>query len=60
MDLIKRIKEYMFENDVRQNELAKELSIQPAYLSKILTGKQQPSERLLWKIDKYLDCHTGI
>ncbi len=53
--LIKKIKDYMYGNDIFIKDMAEHFDICPAYLTRILQGKQAPSERLLWKIDKFFE-----
>ena len=53
----KMLKEYMYENNITQRELAKKLGCSAPHINLILSGKKKVSDRLQYKIDKLLPSH---
>ena len=53
------LKEYMYENDITQKELARRLGCSAPHLCLILGNKKKPSERIQYKIDQLLKSHPG-
>lgn len=45
------IKNYLFEENISQSSFAKRLGITKSYLSRIITGKQEPGRFLIEKIE---------
>lgn len=54
LTLIKRLKKYMFENNLTQKELSQQLNIDRSHLSKIFNNHYSISSRTRYKIEKVL------
>lgn len=58
-DLVVKIKKFMFANNLTQTNIAESGIISFSYLNNILNGKKIPSERLIYKLDKYMKNYEG-
>ena len=51
-----RLRLRMMQQRISQTQLAKEISIEPAMITRYLHGKCMPNMRVLWRICRVLDC----
>jgi transcriptional regulator with XRE-family HTH domain len=49
-----KLKEYLSNSSLNQNQLAKKLGVSPIYISRWATGKVSPSLNYFYKISKIL------
>jgi transcriptional regulator with XRE-family HTH domain len=50
-----KLKKLIFENDVKQLSMARDIGVDPGHLSKIVCGWVQPSKEMRKKIAEYLN-----
>lgn len=52
---MQNLKNYMFENNLTLGQISDLLGCNYPYLSRVINGKVNPGERLLYKINKLLE-----
>lgn len=54
------VMQYMIENDMSLNQLADEIGISPATLSRVLNGHRKPGQLVIGKMIHYFDKNLKI
>lgn len=52
--LLEQLKQYMFDNDLTQRELAELLNVNQPQISRLFSGTRQPSAKMIKKIEQLL------
>ena len=52
--LLEQLKQYMFDNDLTQKELAELLQVNQPQISRLFSGTRQPSAKMIKKIEQLL------
>ncbi len=58
VDLLKKIREKLFERDMTISDLAKKLNISRPFLSQVLCGTLPMTERTEYKLKKWIDVKS--
>ena len=54
-ETVKKIKRYMFQKGMYQSEFAERIGISRTFLSYVITGNANFSERTIYKIETYIN-----